>query len=301
MGNSSILGMFCALLAALCWAIATRWFKGLTEQFSFLGLNFAKGVITLSALLLIGLVIEINFAELTALQMSFIVLSGVIGIGIGDTLLFAALKQLSEKRTLVIAESIAPVFVVIGGVVLLDEWLTWQQILAIVLIIFAVDWVLQLRSEHQQTKELLINGSLLAVGAALCQAIGIIMVRDVYTQVVIDPFYATFLRIMGGLIFILTWSRGRVRSLLPYQSLGFCWITKLIIGSFIGTLGALVLVQIALIDTPAAIVQTLIATSAIFASIIAMIKGERVNAKVWGGVMMAWFGVMLMVSSTTSL
>ncbi|WP_448564616.1 DMT family transporter [Thalassotalea ganghwensis] len=300
MDFSSALGMLSALLAAFFWAIATRWFKGLTEQFSFLGLNFAKGGITIIALVAISFLVEINYVEMTSQQLGIILISGIIGIGIGDTLLFAALKKLSEKHTLVIAESIAPIFVVIGGIWLLDEWLSWQQLIAIVMIIISVDWVLQLRRSTKQAKDSLVKGALLAIGAAFCQAVGILMVRDVYVDISVDPFVATFLRILGGLAFIICWSRGNVKSLMPHSALGLNGAIKLVVGSLIGTLGALVLVQIALINTPAAIVQTLIATSAIFASIIALIKGERTNTKVWVGIVVAWIGVMLMVTSAAS-
>lgn len=291
------LGVVCALAAALCWAVATIWYKQLTDKFSNIALNFHKGWITLLGLALAAPFFSGISDALTNQSLAILLLSGAIGIGIGDTALFAALKRLSEKQTLLIAESTAPIMVVLGGMFFLSEYLSPWQLLAIGLIIFSVDLVIGLRGKLKGDNKHLLSGTALALGAALCQASGILLTRSVLSDGQIHPLASTALRTFGGVLFLLMWVRLDIRRFKPQATVAVDrqLIQPLLLASIIGTLMALSLVQTAVTYTDAAVVQTMIATSAIFSTLIAVIRGEQLDKKVWLGMILAWTGVVMMI------
>lgn len=295
--NAWFLGVSCALLGALCWAVATLWYKDLTKSFSNISLNFHKGWITLVGLLLVYPFLDQPLHNLNSYNIAIMMLSGVIGLGIGDTALFAALKRLSEKQTLLVAESVAPILVIFGGMVFLNEWLSLWQWLSIVLIVLSVDLVIGLRSSDNRKDKQLLYGVSLALVAALCQAVGILITRSVFVEYELHPVMSTILRILGGLFFLLMWVKLDVRKFKPTVVISSRLIKSLLVASVVGTLFALSLVQVAIANIDAAIVQTLIATSAIFSTFIAIFKGESVDKKVWLGLCCAWAGVAVLVLS----
>ena len=92
-----MLGELAALTCALCWAIAARIFRNLGDQFSSVSLNFWKGLISILMLLVIVPFVPGSFVMTNDLVF-WLALSGVVGIGIGDTFFFLALKKLVIVR-----------------------------------------------------------------------------------------------------------------------------------------------------------------------------------------------------------
>ncbi len=78
-------------------------------------------------------------------------------------------------------------------------------------------------------------------------------------------------------------------------------IKRLVAASFVGTLLALTLIQFSLGLISGAIAQTLIATSALFAALIAFFSGETLTRNVWLGLLVGWLGVAVMIWGSTGL
>jgi len=296
-----LIGIFSALAAATCWAIATIWFKQLTQYFSFLSLNFYKGIITLCCVVVCLPFLNVTPEHWQTSAILLILLSGVIGIGIGDSALFAALQRLSERQTLLIAECVAPIFVIFGAMIWLDEYLTVSQWLAIIMIVVSVEFVLGLRASRKSKDKGIFIGFLFAIIAAICQAIGVLMIREVYLEQQLSPLLATGLRVLGGISFIILIIRFDFRKLKPIKPMSVSLYKRLFLASFVGTFLALLLVQVALMNAPAAIVQTLIAMSAIISTLIAIHQGDHVNKKVWIGLVLSWLGVVIMAFSSVTI
>ncbi len=200
-----ILGISAALAAAFCWALSAVWFKHLTHSFSFSALNFHKGWLSIIGLSVACLFVAEPLTGLSTGSVLLLLLSGVIGIGIGDTALFASLHKLSERQTLLIAESAAPLLVIFGGLFLLSEFLNAYQVIAIVLIVASVDLVVGLRSKNKQNIKTPWQGIALALVAALCQAIGVLLVRHVFADTEINPLSSALIRILGGVLVLAVW------------------------------------------------------------------------------------------------
>ena len=142
------IGEGAALLAALLWAAATLMFGQLGKRLSPLVLNIAKGVI---AIALMGLTLALqyglrqNAASLTlpALSVTLLILSGALGIGLGDTAYFSAINALGARKALLL-ETLAPPIATILAWIFLSESLSLLAISGITLTLLGVAWVMLL-------------------------------------------------------------------------------------------------------------------------------------------------------------
>ena len=108
---SSVIGEVCALAAALCWSVSLVLFKQ-SEQVSAQSMNLFKNVtaVVLLALTLVALGGRFDSARSGA-DWARLVVSGVLGIAIADTLVFMALRRLGAGLLAVVDCAYAPTIV----------------------------------------------------------------------------------------------------------------------------------------------------------------------------------------------
>ncbi len=133
-------GELAALSAAFIWAVAAVIYTGIGQQLSPLMLNLVKGLIAIALLLLTLLLQDQLFPQVSLSAIVLLGLSGVIGIGFGDTAYFEALNCLGARRTLIL-ESLAPPLAALLAQTFLRENLTTQAWVGIILTIVGVTWV----------------------------------------------------------------------------------------------------------------------------------------------------------------
>ncbi|MEM8603682.1 MAG: DMT family transporter [Cyanobacteria bacterium P01_H01_bin.121] len=224
-------GEFAALAAALMWAIASVLYARLGVVLAPFWLNFAKGVI---AIALIGATLllraSLNPAGETVLSFTpwlstnLLLLSGVIGIGFGDTCHFQALNRLGPRRALLL-ESLAPVLAALLAWIFLSETLSYLQVIGIILTVGGIAWVISERvpapptlqpsaaesgqnlvsHSRQHATSLSLAGISFGILAALGQAIGAILSRAALATTSVDPLWSTLLRLVAGLASLLIW------------------------------------------------------------------------------------------------
>ena len=288
-----MIGELAALTCALLWAIAARIFRNLGGEFSSVALNFWKGLISILLLIVVVQFIPMEL-ELSNQVIFWLALSGIIGIGIGDTFFFLALKKIGDSQSILIAETLAPIGTALLAMAWIGEWLSWQQWLGIAVVIISVDIIIKIQKRHsEQAFEL--TGYGYAAIAALCQSIGAVVSRDVLLSSDIDVFHASLIRLLGGMAIILILILIGRRTLLPktkQQPSIWLW---LLAATFIGTFMALVLQMVAFSYTKAAVVQTLFAVSVIISLAIARMLGEKVrrNTLFWSLLALVGVGVLL--------
>ena len=142
-----MIGEIAALICALFWAIAARLFRILGTSFSPLVLNLWKGLVAL-VLLIVAVLFLAPPLEITTETLIWLLISGVIGIGLGDTFFFQAINRIGDSQTLLVAETLAPIFTALLAIAWLAEWLTTMQWLGIALVIVSVDVVI--RTQRKQ-------------------------------------------------------------------------------------------------------------------------------------------------------
>ena len=138
-------GEVAALGAAFIWAAASIVYTGVGRQLSPLVLNLVKGLIAIALLFLTLVFLGKLLPSVSLVPVLLLLISGVIGIGIGDTAYFAALNSLGARRALVL-ESLSPPLGAFLALVFLQEQLAPLAWLGIGLTIAGVTWVVMERS-----------------------------------------------------------------------------------------------------------------------------------------------------------
>jgi len=228
-------GEWAALSAALIWAIASVIYIGIGRQLSPLLLNLLKGLMAIAFLLLTLLVQGKFLPQMNAQAMGLLLLSGAIGIGLGDTAYFEALNCLGARRALVL-ESLSPPLTALLALTFLQERLPTLSWLGILLTIAGVTWVIVERTPETTDRSasvhplssslpfgLSINrrGILCGVLAAIGQASGAVLSRAALAGTAIDPLWSTLLRLGAGVLVLILWAtlqRYSLQALKPLRS-----------------------------------------------------------------------------------
>lgn len=197
------------LVAALCWTISSLMAPRLIERFGTMLFNTVRIVIASVILLLICLVTQ-RFSLALWQHAEIIMLSGLLGIFIGDTMLFSAVHRLGPRRTGVLFATNAPMSILLGWL-FLGESLSFSQLFACSLVLTGVVIAIlfgRKDSLHawEQTKGKLSMGILLALGAALGQASGALLSKPALLDGA-DPIAVSALRVgTGALALVLVYS-----------------------------------------------------------------------------------------------
>lgn len=130
------------------------------------------------ALLLLGvthrLLAGVWVPQIGARQAWLLGLSGVIGLTIGDQVALAAFMRIGTRRTLLLMTS-APLMAGALGWWFLHETLAPLGLLGMLATVGGVAWTILERRGDGLTRANLVQGTLLAVCAALCQAVGLLL------------------------------------------------------------------------------------------------------------------------------
>lgn len=294
---SSFYGELAALSAALIWAIASVIYIGIGRQLSPLVLNLAKGLIAIALLLLTLLLKGGLLPQVSVSTIGLLALSGVVGIGFGDTAYFEALNCLGARRALVL-ESVAPPLAAVMALMFLQERLAIGAWAGIALTIAGVTWVVIERThETLHPQRHLWRGTAFGLLAALGQASGAVLSRAALAGTAIDPLWSAFIRLVAGGVVLLVWLLLQQRTLHTLKPLRSPRFLLLLAGTaFASTYLAIWLQQISLKYTAAGIAQSLSATSPLFVIPIAIALGEKVSARAIVGVLLALSGIWLLFS-----
>jgi drug/metabolite transporter (DMT)-like permease len=289
-------GEIAALFAALFWALASVVYSRIGQRISPIGLNLIKGIIAILLLLLTLLLQGQNFPDVPTFTIQLLLLSGLIGIGIGDSAYFATLKDLGARRGLLL-ETLAPPLTAILAFIFLEERLSIQAWCGILLTILGIAWVISERVSQSTAFETHFwRGIGFGLIAESCQATGVLLSHFALNQTEISPLWSTLIRLIGGTVVLLLYFMTRPQSfkilLKPLQSKKVIGI--IFIATFLGTYLGIWLQQTSLKFTAAGIAQALLATSPLFVLPISAAMGERVSLQAIFGALIAILGVILL-------
>lgn len=287
------LGQLAALSAAFCWALATLLYSKSSLHLSAAQLNLVKGSVA-TPLLLLGLWLSTDMQALswTTWPLILLVLSGVIGITIGDTCYFSALRRLGPAHTILL-EYLAPPLAALIAWLVLSETLTWVQVVAGIVVILGV---LSVLTERQPVAGVPLSRSGLWFGvtAALCQALGLVMAFQAFQQFDINAMQAAMIRLGAGTL-VLTCALLIMRPKIigeTKQALGQTRISVLLVAIGLGTFVAIWLQQLAISVVSPGIAQTLLSTAPLFMLSLQIMRGKRVSFRALLGTLFAMFGIM---------
>jgi drug/metabolite transporter (DMT)-like permease len=293
--NHSNFGEILALTTAIVWAISVILFKKSGETASPLGLNIFKNILTL--LLLFPTLLVLGQPLLRPAPLNdyvLVLLSGVLGIGIADTLFFQSLNLLGAARSAIVDCLYSPVIIILS-VFWLGERLTISQAVGAFIIVSAVFTIGREKGLVQITRHQLITGILLGAASMVTMGIGIVMIKPLLER---SPVLWTIeIRLIGAavsLFILLGLCRERrkvVQSIM--EAKGWKYMLP---GSFLGSYIALMFWIGGMKYAPASIASALNQTSNIFIFVFAAIfLKESITRYKLIGIVLAVAGVLLVM------
>jgi len=175
-----MIGELAALGAALCWTVSAVLYKEALLRAKPISANIVRCVCT-SILLVAFLTIVGKIGVLTELPVHAVVLaviSGIIGLGLGDTMYMVSLKRLGVARAVPITCTY-PLFSLLLMVFLQGETVTLHVVLGAVMIVFGI-WLLSRKEKKTGTsepqKKFLVTGVAFALATAIVWAVSITMI-----------------------------------------------------------------------------------------------------------------------------
>ena len=289
----NFIGESAALTAALLWAVSSVIYSRLGLKIPPLQLNLYKGIMAIAFIIITLLIQGSAFTDLSTSTIALLTLSGVIGIGLGDTAYFSALNSLGARRTLLLETSSPPMGALLA-LILIGEQLTSSAWCGILLTIIGIAWVI---SERNPVNNLRISrrGVVWGLLAAIAQALGAVISRFALIQSDISPLESTLIRLIGGtiiviaLLFLPAIKQTHSKIKLSQRSLGI-----IAIAAFGSTYLGIWLQQTSLKFAPTGIAQTFLATSPLFILPIVALQGEKISLRAILGVAISLAGIALM-------
>ncbi len=288
-------GELAALSAALIWASASVIYIGVGRQLSPLILNFTKGWIAIVLLLFTLLLRGQCLPSISVTHWGLLILSGILGIALGDTAYFNALNCIGARRTLLL-ETLAPSLSALLALLFLQEHLSSTASWGVGLTLAGVFWVVAERvPESAHTHFRPWRGLGFGLLAALGQSIGAVLSRAVLSGTEIDPLWSTLIRLVGGTIGLALWIAMRQTSREMVKTLQSRRLFIVVAGTaFMSTYLGIWLQQISLKYAATGVAQALTNTSPLFILPIALWMGEKVSFRAVSGVVVTLVGVWLL-------
>ena len=284
-----------AILAALSWAFASLISADLTREIGALVFNRIR--LFFVSIMLVGYTTYIDtWHTLNTNTLTIILISGVIGIFLGDTLLFMALQRIGPRRNNILFALAAP-FTVLLNIVLLNEVMSLLNLIGCIGVFCGVVIAIMYgKTKNNEHRWEMIEGSLsigiiMGILAALCQAIGLIMMKPILVSGV-DPIASAALR--TTISFVLLSSTFVIRSpnFISKNKINFLIIIKTILSGFLGMALGMSLLLIALQKADAGIVATLSSTSPIMILFLIWILTNKIPS------LGAWIGTIIALVGT---
>ena len=287
-------GEIYAILSALAWAFGVIAFTRLGAKLSPLSLNLRKNLLVLAMLLpLLAFSEGVAWPPLRGADLAVALASGVIGIGLADTLYFRALNRLGAGPMGIVGNFYSP-FVLVLSFAFLGERLTALQGLGFGLVATGVAVIGTPRGLGDIDRAALRRGIALGVLAVLLMAVAIVMVKRVLERH--DVLWVSAVRMAGGVAGML--------ALLPFAGqsarapgLGRRGWTLLVGAAFLGQLVAMLLWLAGYKYTSASVASILNETASVFIVLLAWaFLGEPLTRRKLAGVGCTLSGVACMLA-----
>lgn len=285
------LGIIVALLSAASWAFATVVFDRIGKVVPYVGITFLKGIFSI-ILMIVLLIFTGGLHKIGIWEFSFLALSGIIGISVGDSLFFKSLQDLGAKVQ-VIFFLLGQIFTMILSLLLLGELLSLEQYIGAIILLTGIVVVIWGKQENHPNK---IRGIVCGLLSILCFSVSAIMVKMAIADV--EVVTATFYRMAFGTIFTLGF--GVMGKQLP------SWVKPLrdkqllalfILNVFVITYGGFLLSMVAIKLISVSLVSVLGTTEPIFVLLFAyLINKEKITKQEVIGTMITLAGLFIIIN-----
>ena len=208
-----MIGIFAAFGATLSWTYACSIWRTQTYIYKAIEINFLKNVI---AFIIFSPVILFFDYSTNYKYFLILFLSGVIGIGLGDTFYLKSLNLIGTRKTLSI-EALSPLIAAITGTLFIDDHLSIHTWLGIVIVTGTLVKIIRKKNYLlDKDSKLVVNNNSLdkyiyAFLSVLCAVIAALLSRFVLLESDLTPIFTTEIRLFGSIIFLSSITKMKLR------------------------------------------------------------------------------------------
>ncbi|HEY6626048.1 MAG TPA: DMT family transporter [Ignavibacteriaceae bacterium] len=196
------IGEISALATAFCWSITSYAFTNASRRIGAIQVNIDRMVFASIILFLIISVFGISLT-LTFNQISNLVISGILGLVLGDSFLFKSFQLIGARLGIIIMAAV-PVLSAILAYFFLNEIISYLGMFGMVLTIAGIlIVVLEKKSVEQNNIPFNKLGIFYGFLGALGQATGLIFAKYAFQVGELNGFAASFIRLFSASIIIL--------------------------------------------------------------------------------------------------
>ncbi len=289
------IGETLSLITAFVWALAVIFFKRSGESVHPIGLNLFKTVLAAGLCIPTLLIRRIDlFPAMPAGDYAILLVSGIIGIGVGDTLFFMSLNRLGAGLSAIVDCLYSP-SVIILAFLFLGERLSLVQLLGVACILSAVLLITKKKARVDISRRDLWVGLACGALSMFAMGAGVVMVKPVLLRA--SMLWSMSIRLYAGaavLLLVLLMHPDRraiVKSVASVKAWGYT-----LSGSLLGGYLAMMLWLAGMKYTHTSLASALNQTSNIFIFILAaLLLKEPVNRQRVMAIAAAVFGVVLVL------
>ena len=264
--NAAVIGESAAVVTSLFWTLSSIYFTSASKKLGWLSVNAYRTVMAVGLILAThALLLRTIVPAASGPQWLWMGLSGIVGLGIGDSGLFAAYATIGPRRSLLLM-ALAPIFAAISAYIMLGE--TIPELSAFGIIVTLIGVVIVILESEEKSGEARMETRQRAYGvffglvAAAGQGIGLALSKkgiELNASTTLNPISATLMRLLLGCVFL--WILAAVAKKLPAvvgAAHDLDGMRNTAIASFLGPYLGITLSMVAVTFTETGIAQTLL-------------------------------------------
>ena len=269
-----MIGFFAAISAVFFWTFACSVWRRESEILLPRQINIYKNV--LASIFFLPVVISINWVSDMS-SIFILMISGIIGIAIGDTLYINSLKIIGTRKTLSF-EALTPIIATTVGTLSINEIYPQKVWIGSFIVSFSLLMIVRQNTyKKDHSMKIKIIGILSALGSILCAVFAALMSRIILISSTLTPLQTTEIRLLSASLFLFLFINKDFLNLLCNRSITKKSHSNLILSTLLGTNFGILFQQIVFKFLPIGIGWTLLSLSPVCALFISKKEGDNIN------------------------
>ena len=289
-----MIGILSAFGAATSWTYACFIWRSQTQKNKSTDINLIKNIIAF----LVFTPSFINIGSTTDLKNIFILLvSGIIGIGLGDTFYLKSLQTIGTRKTLSV-ETLSPLMAAFSGEIFINEDLTIKSWVGVIIVSISLFIILKKGNDFKDENSPFSEKNNFKIFAfpflsVLCAVLGGLFSRMVFLQSNLSPFITTEIRLLGAIIFLITLKGFKINFFL--KNIEKKEQKRFLLSILLGTNIGILLQQIVFKTLPIGIGWALLSTSPVISLLFAKNEEREITKKIIFFTCFLFFGLTLII------
>ena len=269
-----MIGFFAAISAVLSWTFACSIWRRESENLLPRQINIYKNV--LASIFFLPVVLTISWFS-DVFSIFVLMISGIVGISIGDTLYINSLKIIGTRKTLSF-EALTPIIATTLGTLSINEIYPQKVWIGSLIVSFSLLMIVRQNTfQKEDSRETNILGILCALGSVFCAVLAALMSRVILISSTLTPLQTTEIRLLSASIFLFLIFKKDFLDLFKNRSITKKNHSSLILSTLLGTNFGILFQQIVFKFLPIGIGWTLLSLSPVFALFISKREGDEIN------------------------